>query len=259
MTTSSSQRAPTFVLLHGFAGAPASWDAIAARLPARARVLCPALVGHTGPPTADAPASFAAEVERLARLITAADMRGAHVCGYSLGGRLALGLLAHDPGLAARVTVIGAHPGLGEDSPERGERAQVDERWAQLLEREGAARFADDWAGQPLFATQKSLPPPVYAAQQAQRAAHEPRGLAHALRALSLARMPDLRPALAQTRVPVTFMAGALDEKFVALADDTAAILPAGRAHVRLVPGAGHNLLLERPAEVAAEIASAKE
>ncbi len=252
-----SARAPTYVLLHGFAGAPASWDLVAARLPTRARVLRPALVGHSGPPTADSPASFHCEVARLAAMIGAADARGGHLVGYSLGGRLALGLIAHDARLATRVTVIGAHPGLREDDPTRAERDLADERWAQLLEREGATRFADTWAEQPVFATQRGLPTPLLAAQQAQRAAHDPRGLAHALRVLSLARMPDLRGPLAQVDVPVTFMAGELDEKFVALAAETAALLPEGLAQVCVVPGAGHNLLLERPADVAAALAIA--
>jgi 2-succinyl-6-hydroxy-2,4-cyclohexadiene-1-carboxylate synthase len=253
-------RASTYVLLHGFAGAPSSWDLVVARLPPRARVLRPTLVGHAGPPTPDAPASFAAEVERLAALIGAADARGAHLCGYSLGGRLALGLVAHDPDLASRVTVIGAHPGLPEDAPERGERAATDERWATLLEREGIAAFAAAWAAQPLFASQEELPPSLRGMLAAQRLGHEPRGLAHAMRALSLARMPDLRPALAAPGLPrITFMAGLRDEKFAMLAAETATLLPAGRARTLMVPGAGHNLLLERPAEVAIELASAKE
>jgi pimeloyl-ACP methyl ester carboxylesterase len=100
----------------------------------------------------------------------------------------------------------------------------------------------------------------VRAQLDAQRRSHEPRGLAHAMRALSLARMPDLRPALARPGLPrITFMAGLRDEKFAALAAETAAVLPAGRARSLIVPGAGHNLLLERPAEVAIELASAKE
>ncbi len=253
-------RPSTYVLLHGFAGAPSSWDLVVARLPPRARVLRPTLVGHAGPPTPDAPASFAAEVERLAALIGAADARGAHLCGYSLGGRLALGLVARDPDLAARVTVIGTHPGLPEHAPERAERAAADEQWAQLLEREGSAAFAAAWAAQPIFASQATLPAPLQAAQDAQRAAHEPRGLAHAMRALSLARMPDLRPALAgPSGAHLTFMAGLRDDKFATLAAETAASLPTRRARVCIVPGAGHNLLLERPGEVAIELASAKE
>jgi 2-succinyl-6-hydroxy-2,4-cyclohexadiene-1-carboxylate synthase len=253
-------RPQTYVLLHGFAGAPSSWDLVAARLPVRARVLRPTLVGHAGPPTPDAPATFAAEVERLAAMIGAADARGAHIVGYSLGGRLALGLAARDPDLATRITVIGAHPGLPEGSPERVERAAADERWATLLEHEGLDAFVAAWAAQPLFASQEELPPAVKAALAAQRLGHEPRGLAHAMRALSLARMPDLRPALAAPGLPrITFMAGLRDEKFATLAAETAASLPADRARSLMVPGAGHNLLLERPAEVAIELASAKE
>lgn len=239
-----------YVLLHGYAGSPAAWDEVRAALPSGSRVLCPALVGHapdTGPAR-----DFESEIARLARLIAAAGLEHAHLCGYSLGGRLALGLLIRHPGLFSRATLIGAHPGLPEGDPVRLERAAADERWATIAERQGAAAFADQWAAQPLFASQRALAPEVAAKQAAARARLDGKALAAAMRALSLARMPDWGPSLTGVALPVQLIAGALDDKFVALARAMAGRIPGAR--LTIVPGAGHNVLIERPSAIIAAL-----
>lgn len=239
-----------FVLLHGYAGSPAAWDGVRTGLPAGSRVLCPAIVGHA---PATGPASdFDTEIERLSRVIAAAVPGKVHLCGYSLGGRLALGLLIRHPHLFSRATLIGAHPGLPEGDPARAERAAADERWAALAEREGAAAFAAQWSAQPLFASQRALPPEVAARQDAVRAGHDGAALAAAMRALSLARMPDWSPSLPGIALPVHLMAGELDGKFVALARTMAGKIPGAR--LRVVPGAGHNVLIERPSAIIAAL-----
>lgn len=242
-------RARGWVLLHGFTGSPAAWDEVRAALVKHGEVLCPALVGHGA--DAGAATDFVSEVDRLARLIRAAGFEGAHLCGYSLGARIALGLLARHPALAARATLIGVHPGLPEHGPERDERAASDERWAQLAER-SPSEFLAQWRAQPLFATQRALPAERQAAQDRTRAAHDGAALAHALRALSLARMPDWRASLPQIALPVHLIAGELDPKFVALARAALPRLPDARLTV--VPGAGHNVVLEKPAAVVAAL-----
>lgn len=239
-----------WVLLHGFAGAPAAWDAVRAALPPSSRVFCPALLGHAAE-TAVAE-DFCGEVDRLALAIEAAGLVGAHLCGYSLGARLALGLLVRHRRLFARATLIGVHPGLPEDSPERAARADNDEHWARLAEREGAAQFAAQWAAQPLFASQRELPADVRAAQEQIRRAHDGNALAVAMRTLSLARMPDWRPRLARLDLPVQLIVGAHDTKFIELAQQMATLLP--QASVSLVPGVGHNVLLERPSAIIAAL-----
>ncbi|MBA4175806.1 MAG: hypothetical protein C0505_04490 [Leptothrix sp. (in: Bacteria)] len=234
-----------WVLLHGYTGSPVGWDLVHAALAPQGEVLRPALVGHA--PGTGAATDFVAEVDRLAALARNAGFAGSHLCGYSLGGRLALGLLARHPGLFARATLIGAHPGLPESSAERAARAASDEAWAQLAERDAPGFFAR-WAAQPLFATQQALAPAQRAAQDRQREAHDAAALGGTLRALSLARMPDWQPALGALTQPVRLMAGGLDTKFSALAQRMAAQIP--HATLDIVAGAGHNVVLERPGRV---------
>ncbi len=214
------------VFLHGFASTPAAWPG--------APATAPALAGHGAPP-----ASCADEITRHAALL--APLAPVHLVGYSMGARLALGLLARDPAPFRAATLVGLQPGL--TSPEeRAARVTADERWARLLEDDGLAAFDAAWEAQPLFL---DLTPEQHELRRRRRRGLDPRGLAAAIRDLGTGAMPELWPALPTLTLPVTFVAGARDEKFAALAARAAAAAP--RATVRLLPGAGHDVLTERP------------
>ncbi len=235
--------------LHGFTGAPESFAELAALLPSGA-LLCPALSGHGLAPNT-ASQDFAAEVERLAAWLRARSSERVVVLGYSLGARVALGLCVSHPELFSAALLIGVNPGLGTDA-ERRERIAWETHLIELLETEGLTAFLTEWESLPLFASQSALSPERRSAQRRIRESHLAAGLAHALRALGTGRMPDLSPQLGSISFPVTLMVGEQDAKFRALAERT---LPALReGHLAVVPGAGHNPLLEAPAAVAAEL-----
>ncbi len=236
------------ICLHGFTGAPESWDAVLERLPAAVEAICPPIVGHH-PDIPLTGGSFEDEVDRLAGTLPRSG-GPYHLAGYSLGGRLALGPLVRHTELFSSATLVGVHPGLGRHS-ERSERAATDEALARRLEQGGVESFVDHWQRLPLFDSQHALPPEILAQQRRQRLGHRSAGLAHALRALSLGRMPDYRNALARLGLPIHLMVGERDDKFCRLAETMA---PSLRAEVEIVPAAGHNLVLEAPDAVAAAI-----
>lgn len=210
-------------------------------------VICPAIVGHDR----DLPLTgrgFEDEVDRLAAALPSGRC---HLAGYSLGARLALGLLVHHRRRFASATLIGVHPGLATEH-ERRERRAADEKLALMLEEEGIERFVEHWQGLPLFATQRALPREVLEGQRRRRLTHRAAGLAYALRILGLGRMPDYCRELPQLDLPIHLMAGGRDDKFRRLAEEMAAALP--QDAVEIMPGAGHNLVLEAPGTVAEAI-----
>jgi 2-succinyl-6-hydroxy-2,4-cyclohexadiene-1-carboxylate synthase len=223
-----------YLLLHGFTGTSESF----AGLSAPPGSLAPALGGHLGTPVRG---GFSDEVERLAELGAGCD----GLFGYSLGGRLALGILARYPERFRHAVIVSAHPGLASDD-ERGARRQADARYVSVLRDQGLVSFVDKWQALPLWASQGDLPESTKLAQREQRLRHDALGLASSFIHHGLAEMPDLRPWLARVSSPVDILAGERDVKFVGLARELAAIIPGAR--LRIVPGAGHNLLLERPA-----------
>ena len=232
------------VLIHGFSGSPESWRRVADRL--RVRTYAPAVCGHgTCASVAD---SFEAEVERLAAEIRAAVPAPRYLAGYSLGGRLALGMLLRHADLFVGAAVVGANPGIdGEE--EREARRTADEAWACLIEERGLDAFDREWSKLPLFRSQQRLEATLVEEQRTIRLGHDSAALAAAMRTLSLGAMPDYRSGLVGIRCPVELVAGGEDPRFIALARMMAGLMPA--ATFRLVAGSGHNVPLEAPTELA--------
>ena len=235
---------PPLVLLHGFLGSPAAWDAMLRALPDHGPAWCPWLPGHG--PAAPAPAGF----DAAARAVADSLPEDAILAGYSLGARLALAATLDRPGWVRATLLIGGHVGLA-DRRERAARAALDAQRAAALRAGDLAAFVDAWEALPLFETQQALPAALQVAQRAARLAHDPQALAWAFEVAGLAQMPDLRAAVAVTRQRLCFLTGALDEPFGRLA---ASLVRAPWVTHVVLPGAGHNLLLEAPGAVAARM-----
>jgi 2-succinyl-6-hydroxy-2,4-cyclohexadiene-1-carboxylate synthase len=216
------------VLLHGFAGDPASWDSVGIQ---GDRI---ALPGHQGGgPLAD---DWAANLAVIAARIGRCDV----VIGYSLGARVALGLVVG--GHIPHGILISVNPGIGDS--ERAARRASDAAWAQLARDRGIDAFITAWEAQPLFATQQRAPADRLVARHTRRLALDPEQLARSLETMGLAEMPDHRRHIGDR---FALIAGADDPKYVAIARE----LP---SPLELVPGSGHDPLLEQPAALTAAI-----
>lgn len=244
------------VLIHGFSGSPASWRRIKPLLDAASHA--PAVRGHAacqsgsasacGDTSAPTCGAFEVEIDRLAAEIEGRVSPPRCVAGYSLGGRLALGLLVRHPNLFESAALIGVNPGI-DGRQARAARRAADGKWARLIEERGLDVFDREWSDLPLFRSQRQLEADALEEQRRIRLGHDPAALAAAMRALSLGAMPDYRPALSAVACPVALIAGGLDAKFSALAKQMAERLP--RAVVHVLPGVGHNVPLEAPARLA--------
>lgn len=220
------------VLLHGFTQTGRSWAPLRAHLGERYRCFAPDLPGH-GDAAERRPATF----DAVAAYVAAVRAERFTLCGYSMGGRLALATAVRIPQRIERLVLIGATPGLA-DADERARRRASDARLATRIETIGIEAFADEWGAQPLFATQ---PRGVAAAARADRLRNTATGLAAALRGMGTGVMEPLWDRLPD--VPTTWVVGEHDEKFRAVAER------AGDPAV--VAGAGHAAHLEQPEAVA--------
>jgi 2-succinyl-6-hydroxy-2,4-cyclohexadiene-1-carboxylate synthase len=219
-------------LLHGFAGDPRAWDAMIAAWPRPDTFAAIALPGH-GPPVR---ATWDANLAAVATAIGEVDL----VIGYSLGARVALGLVA--TGRSARAILVSVNPGIADG--EREARRTGDARWAALLREHGIAAFLEAWEAQPLFATQARVDPERLAARRARRLELDPEQLARSLEVMGLAEMPDYRGAFPEA---IELVAGADDPKYVAIARALGAPL-------HIIADCGHDPLLEQPAALAAAL-----
>lgn len=241
-------RVEKLLLLHGFTGAPESWDAVRGELDPSVPVVAPPLTGHATAREDSVVGSFDDELDRILTLLGPAPEKSVLLAGYSLGARLALGLLLKQKRLFSGSVLIGVQPGLCADAL-RKQRLLADQRWVDLLAAQGVAAFAEAWGRQPLFDTQQRLPLRVLRAQSEVRRRHSAAGLIRALRLLGLGTMPCYTPRLGELDLPVVLLAGQRDEKFVRIARAMCEKLP--RSELKIKKNAGHNLLLEAPSFVA--------
>ena len=224
---------PRLVLLHGLTQTGNSWNAIAADLAGDFEVLAPDAPGHGD---SSEPAS---DLWHAADSITARCGRATYV-GYSMGGRIALHAALARPDLVERLVLLGATPGI-RDTQEREARRHSDEALAQSIERDGVDAFLTRWLSNPLF---EHLPAEALLREDRQRNSAE--GLAGSLRTCGTGSQDNLWTRLAELRMPVLLMAGALDTKFADLALEMAPLAGALATTV-LLDGAGHAAHLEKP------------
>src|SRR3954447_3182624 len=223
------------VLLHGFGGTPRTGARRVAQ-PAAERYLAPDLRGH-GAARHVRPITFEGCVTDV---LEAAPPRFT-LCGYSMGGRIALHVALEAPERLSRLVLVATTAGLDTER-ERAERRAADEEQARRLEAEGV----DAWGSQPLFAGE---PPDVAEEARADRARNDPHALAAALRGIGTGAMAPLWDRLGELRMPAVVLAGERDTKFTALGQRLSEAL--GNAGFLVVAGAGHRVHLEAPEAVA--------
>lgn len=235
---------PPLLLLHGFLGAAGEMlEAARALIPSR-RLLALDLPGHGASPVpaTDGACSFEAVIATLREAIATLQLGDFDLWGYSLGGRLAIGL-ALQPGVAVRRLILeSASPGLS-DPRERSARAAEDDARAQAI-RADLEGFLAAWESSPLFSGERRR---ISRSQSVE-------GLARAVAMLSPGRQPALGEKLAALPTATLWLTGDRDEKYVAIARALAPRMRAAR-HVSF-PGVGHAPHRERPDLVAAAVAT---
>lgn len=237
---------PPRLLLHGFTGGTQSFEGLVDHLPLLESVAALPLPGHH----AEAPLfeTFEANVDWIKDELESAGINTVRVCGYSLGARLALGLLVRHPEMVESACLVSVHTGLGDEAA-RETRRQVDAQWATLLRQRGIEAFVAEWERQPLFDSQSELSAAARDSVRQIRLSHDAQRLARSLETCGLAEMPDYRSALLESDVPVHLVVGEHDPKFVEIAKTLREEKKA--LHVSVVEGAGHNVVLEKPADLA--------
>jgi 2-succinyl-6-hydroxy-2,4-cyclohexadiene-1-carboxylate synthase len=238
--------AESVVLLHGFGGTRRAWDGVIAALGGeRYRPLALDLPGHGEAADAERPITFAGCVAN----VLARSPERFVLCGYSLGGRVALHVALAAPARVSRLVLVSAGAGICDDA-ERAARRRSDAALADELERVPFEDFIERWRTQPLFASE---PPEAGALARADQRRNRPDALAAVLRGIGTGEMQPLWDRLGELEMPVTVLAGERDEKFRAIGRRMVELLPDAEL---LVLAGGHGLPLENPQDVAGALAA---
>ncbi|TCD47904.1 2-succinyl-6-hydroxy-2,4-cyclohexadiene-1-carboxylate synthase [Chlorobium sp. N1] len=241
LTSVGREENPWILFLHGFLGAGSDWLGHARRLEADYCSLLVDLPGHGTAPVpeeGDPERYFTECVDAIADLVRRRGTPG-FLVGYSMGGRIGLALSLRHPDLFSAAVIVSSSPGLKTEE-ERSARRRSDEGIARKIERNFGG-FIEAWYQMPLFSTLKAHP--LFGEIDSKRREGEPRKLAAALRLLGTGSQPPFWQMLPESRVPMLFMAGQKDAKYVEIGRQMVTLH--SMSSLELFEGCGHTLHIE--------------
>jgi 2-succinyl-6-hydroxy-2,4-cyclohexadiene-1-carboxylate synthase len=207
------------LLLHGFTGSMKTWNTFIQDYKHCFQFISLDLLGHGLTEAPIDPDRYA--MQRAAKdikdILISLNIQSAHILGYSMGGRLALGFAVLYPEFVRTLILESSSPGL-EYKDERLSRIHNDKQLAMRIRDYGIDSFVDDWEKIPLFASQERLPNDKKAEIRQERVSHTGIGLQNSLLGMGTGSQPSFWSELKEMAFPVLLLAGALDKKFVQLA-----------------------------------------
>ena len=238
---------PALVLLHGLGGAATNWAEMAPLLARRHRVLVPDLPGHGYSDPLPAGAGLGTFAERVALVAEREELAAATVAGHSFGGLVALRLALARPGLVGALA-LAAPAGISSASLRNrlGLAVTTRLRPARRVARHRRGIAASQSLARAAFfglaADGRDLSPEaILGFLEGAALATDTRTAARAMLAW------DPRPELDRVGCPVLLLWGARDR--VLPVEDGFEYARRLRAPLRVLPGTGHLLIGERPAE----------
>ena len=192
--------------------------------------------------------TMARYADDLAAILDALEIERATVCGQSLGGYIVFELVRRHPARVGALVLVATKPDA--DTPE-GQRAR-DQVVAQA-EREGPGAVAEGMLTRLLGRTTRATRPGVAAAVRRMAGSWSVPGMVGAQRAMRA--RPDSTETLRRLRLPALVIGGGEDEIAAPpVVRAMGALIP--NAQVEIVPGAGHVVPLERPADTTRALAA---
>jgi 2-succinyl-6-hydroxy-2,4-cyclohexadiene-1-carboxylate synthase len=222
--------------VHGFTQTRESWVQLLTHLPDLYSYVTVDAPGH------GESSQVSGDLDESADQIVA-TVGHAMYCGYSMGARMCLHAALAHPTTVTGLVLISGTAGIDDDAG-RDERRQSDRALAQHILEIGVDRFIDEWLAQPMF---KNVPRDDH--DRTLRKANTASGLANSLIATGTGSQLPLWDRLNELRMPVLIIAGANDNKFVALAERLQQSIASSQ--LAIVAGAGHAVHYEQPSVVA--------
>jgi 2-succinyl-6-hydroxy-2,4-cyclohexadiene-1-carboxylate synthase len=244
-TVTGREDGPVLLFLHGFLGSREDWGDITDGLRGEYRCLTVDLPGHGASRRLGGADDYSME-GAAAALRAVLDAEGIDRCGiigYSMGGRVALYFALNLPHRCSRLVLESASPGL-QEAVEQEARRGIDQAHAVRLEASDFTGFLEDWYRQPIFASLEARPE-LLSRMIARRRHNEPAELARSLRGMGAGVQIPLWERLDELRMPTLFVAGALDGKYVEVAQRMATLSTFVRSAI--IPNAGHTIHAEYP------------
>jgi 2-succinyl-6-hydroxy-2,4-cyclohexadiene-1-carboxylate synthase len=164
-----------------------------------------------------------------------------NLCGYSMGGRLALFMTLNYPDKINRVILESASPGLKTEK-ERQNRIQIDNLRAKRLLMEPLNQFIDDWYELPLF-DNINKESDDYIKMINRRLNNDPKLLAKSLIRMGTGNQQSLWNELDKIKSQLLLIVGEKDDKFKKIACEITE--KCKNARLKIIPNTGHTVHLD--------------
>lgn len=232
------------LFLHGFSGAGKDAEALASHLGVHGNIYAVDLPGHQG--TEILPGGIEAWVRELNQMVRELQCPPLHLCGYSMGGRLAMRMALAAPYLFSRLTLVSTSPGIVGD---RSERKLWDYSMAEKARELSPHDFATLWEELPILAGVQEGPEPWGSRLAKRRRSHLGDGLAHVMETVGAGAVEPVWETLKELRVPTLLLAGERDRKYVEIMTRMDEALP--ESTLEVVEKTGHCIHVEAPSRLA--------
>jgi pimeloyl-ACP methyl ester carboxylesterase len=227
------------LFVHGFPLDHAMWRPQVAALRDGFRCIVPDLPGLGSSPLAEDPATMDGFARDLVTLLDRLGLQQAVVCGFSMGGYVALAFQEHHPE-RVKGLILCSTRAADDTSDARRARAAT----AQSALDQGMAALAPDMASGLLSERTRLERKGLFAEVEAMVARQPPAGVAAA--SLGMAARPDRSALLPHITVPTLIIAGDSDTLIDPVQSSNMARSIPGST-LMTIPGAGHLANLEEP------------
>lgn len=227
------------VLLHGFPFNRTMWSEQIEALAPRHHVLAPDLRGHGDTTVTSGPATMEDMARDVSALMEKLNISRAAVCGFSMGGYVALALYRMFPLRARALVLADTRPGPDTEEARANREAQ-----AEKALQEGMAGIADTMLPKLLSPKTVARNPAVVARVRELILKTNPEGAAAALRGMAQRR--DQTSFLSRVVAPALIMVGR-DDMITPLPEAQLMHREIGGSRLEVIEDAGHVSNLEQP------------
>ena len=236
----------TILFLHGFTGSSNDWKDLVQKINPRFNKIAIDLIGHGKSSSPSSVNYYSADsiVIHIEQLINQLRLKELILCGYSMGGRVALNFAVAKPNIVKGLILESASAGF-KNEKERAARKITDDELASYIENNTIEDFAVMWLDQELFGTLRRFSNDRLKRIKEDKAKNSKIGLANSLRGFGTGVMPYLGSELVKLKIPTILITGGLDDKFTQINQNLKKVIPSAKH--KIISTAGHNTHLEEP------------
>ena len=229
------------LFLHGFTGSSKSWDETRSNLNYPSIAIDLPGHGRSSFNTLDVEYNYKDFRTELFLSLKKLGIEQIHLCGYSMGGRIAISFAQKFPQLIKTLILESTTLGITRND-EKIKKLEDDVELSNSII-SSIDSFIEEWSVNPLFVSQKERNINGFNKQKKIRLNHNPIQLAKSLTSFSKGTMPAFEEAFGLFDFPVFLINGSDDTKYIKLARDMMKINK--KAKQFIVDDSSHNVNIE--------------